>query len=256
MCIWHLQSKCFFLGAIISSVVALHTDLASPWPAKLWRAAKRRSFIVCPAIFILKCFFFQTSLTKKICQFKKKLKRKEKTQNFLLLWFQSNLSLSITCVVRSRSHFFLINKFIIVIAQINSVSAWFWFLFPCRLFKICSSVFFSMFVQMISILLLCKCVTKWQIYNLILILLLWLWPIKICWLKIKVMNWFYWCIWVGADYIYFNWWTLFYIRWIRFQQKYRINWNVLTFIFVFQIKELQKLNKTLHLKHRTHYNTQ
>lgn len=49
--IWiYLQSKCFFFGAIISSVVALHTDLARPWPAKLCRAANRRSFIVCPAI--------------------------------------------------------------------------------------------------------------------------------------------------------------------------------------------------------------
>lgn len=49
----HLQSKCFFLGPIISSVVALHTDLASPCPAKLWRAANNLSFIVCPAIFFL-----------------------------------------------------------------------------------------------------------------------------------------------------------------------------------------------------------
>lgn len=47
----HLQSKCFFLGPIISSVVALHTDLARPWPAKLCRAASNLSFIVCPAIF-------------------------------------------------------------------------------------------------------------------------------------------------------------------------------------------------------------
>lgn len=40
------QSKCFFLGAIISSVVALQTDFANPWPAMLWRAAKSLSFIV------------------------------------------------------------------------------------------------------------------------------------------------------------------------------------------------------------------
>lgn len=47
----HLQSKCFFLGPIISSVVALHTDLARPCPAKLCRAASNLSFMVCPAIF-------------------------------------------------------------------------------------------------------------------------------------------------------------------------------------------------------------
>lgn len=47
----HLQSKCFFFGPIISSVVALHTDLAKPCPAKLCRAANNLSFIVCPAIF-------------------------------------------------------------------------------------------------------------------------------------------------------------------------------------------------------------
>ena len=33
-----------------SSVVALHTDLASPWPAMEWRAASKRSLIVCPDI--------------------------------------------------------------------------------------------------------------------------------------------------------------------------------------------------------------
>lgn len=49
--IFHLQSKCFFFGPIISSVVALHTDLAKPCPAKLCRAANNLSFIVCPAIF-------------------------------------------------------------------------------------------------------------------------------------------------------------------------------------------------------------
>lgn len=52
----HLQSKCFFFGPIISSVVALHTDLASPWPAKLCRAANNLSFIVWPAIFFLISF--------------------------------------------------------------------------------------------------------------------------------------------------------------------------------------------------------
>lgn len=46
----HSQSRCFFLGPIISSVVALHTDLANPCPARLCRAASNRSFIVCPAI--------------------------------------------------------------------------------------------------------------------------------------------------------------------------------------------------------------
>lgn len=48
---FYLQSKCFFFGPIISSVVALQTDLANPWPAKLCRAANSLSFIVCPAIF-------------------------------------------------------------------------------------------------------------------------------------------------------------------------------------------------------------
>lgn len=47
------QSKCFFLGPIISSVVALHTDFAKPWPAILCLAASNLSFIVCPAIFTL-----------------------------------------------------------------------------------------------------------------------------------------------------------------------------------------------------------
>lgn len=47
----YLQSKCFFLGPINSSVVALQTDFASPWPARLCLAANNLSFIVCPAIF-------------------------------------------------------------------------------------------------------------------------------------------------------------------------------------------------------------
>lgn len=55
---WNLQSKCFFFGPIISSVVALHTDLANPCPAKLWRAASNRSFIVWPAIFYDFLFLF------------------------------------------------------------------------------------------------------------------------------------------------------------------------------------------------------
>lgn len=54
----HLQSKCFFFGPMHSSVVALHTDLASPWPARLWRAANSLSLIVCPAIVMMKLFFF------------------------------------------------------------------------------------------------------------------------------------------------------------------------------------------------------
>lgn len=45
----YLQSKCFFLGPIISSVVALQTDFARPCPARLCLAANSRSFIVCPA---------------------------------------------------------------------------------------------------------------------------------------------------------------------------------------------------------------
>lgn len=44
------QSRCFFLGPIISSVVALQTDLARPWPAMLCLAANSLSLIVCPAI--------------------------------------------------------------------------------------------------------------------------------------------------------------------------------------------------------------
>lgn len=46
----HSQSKCFFFGPISSSVVALHTDLAKPCPAKLCRAANSLSCIVWPAI--------------------------------------------------------------------------------------------------------------------------------------------------------------------------------------------------------------
>jgi len=46
----YLQSRCFFLGPIISSVVALQTDLARPWPAMLCLAANSLSLIVCPAI--------------------------------------------------------------------------------------------------------------------------------------------------------------------------------------------------------------
>ncbi|KAJ8678710.1 hypothetical protein QAD02_014497 [Eretmocerus hayati] len=46
----HSQSRCFFLGPIISSVVALQTDLAKPWPARLCLAASSLSFIVCPAM--------------------------------------------------------------------------------------------------------------------------------------------------------------------------------------------------------------
>lgn len=49
----YLQSRCFFLGPIISSVVALQTDLARPWPAMLCLAASSLSFIVCPAILSL-----------------------------------------------------------------------------------------------------------------------------------------------------------------------------------------------------------
>ncbi len=44
------QSRCFFLGPITSSVVALHTDLARPWPAIEWRAANSRSLMVWPDI--------------------------------------------------------------------------------------------------------------------------------------------------------------------------------------------------------------
>lgn len=65
---FYLQSKCFFFGPIISSVVALQTDLANPWPAKLCRAANSLSFIVCPAIFFFRSknydFFFFLFFTK------------------------------------------------------------------------------------------------------------------------------------------------------------------------------------------------
>ena len=44
----HLQSKCFFFGPIISSVVALQTAFANPCPAKLCRAANNLSCSVCP----------------------------------------------------------------------------------------------------------------------------------------------------------------------------------------------------------------
>lgn len=61
------QSKCFFFGPISSSVVALQTDFASPCPAKLCFAAKRRSLIVCPAIDILNWFLLCLSAP---CNFK------------------------------------------------------------------------------------------------------------------------------------------------------------------------------------------
>lgn len=51
--ILYSQSKCFFLGPMSSSVVALHTDFARPWPARLCLAASNLSLIVCPAIFTL-----------------------------------------------------------------------------------------------------------------------------------------------------------------------------------------------------------
>lgn len=44
---WYLQSKCFFFGPITSSVVALHTTLANPWPAMLCFAAVTRSIMLC-----------------------------------------------------------------------------------------------------------------------------------------------------------------------------------------------------------------
>ena len=43
----NLQSRCFFLGPITSSVVALHTTLANPWPAMLCLAAVMRSKMLC-----------------------------------------------------------------------------------------------------------------------------------------------------------------------------------------------------------------
>ena len=43
----NLQSRCFFLGPITSSVVALHTTLANPWPAMLCLAAVMRSRMLC-----------------------------------------------------------------------------------------------------------------------------------------------------------------------------------------------------------------
>ena len=44
----HSQSRCFLLGAMSSSVVALHTALARPWPAMECLAARMRSLIVWP----------------------------------------------------------------------------------------------------------------------------------------------------------------------------------------------------------------
>lgn len=49
-----LQSRCFFFGPMTSSVVALQTAFASPWPAIEWRAASNRSLIVWPDIFAKK----------------------------------------------------------------------------------------------------------------------------------------------------------------------------------------------------------
>lgn len=48
----HLQSRCFFFGPITSSVVALQTDFAKPWPAMLCLAATTRSIILCPDIIL------------------------------------------------------------------------------------------------------------------------------------------------------------------------------------------------------------
>ena len=47
-----LQSKCFFLGPMSSSVVALQTALAKPCPANECLAANIRSLMVCP-VFIM-----------------------------------------------------------------------------------------------------------------------------------------------------------------------------------------------------------
>lgn len=58
----YLQSRCFFFGPIISSVVALHTDFASPWPARLCRAASNLSLIVWPAMFATR-YPFRSFLT-------------------------------------------------------------------------------------------------------------------------------------------------------------------------------------------------
>ena len=44
----HSQSRCFLLGAMSSSVVALHTALARPCPAMECLAARMRSFMVWP----------------------------------------------------------------------------------------------------------------------------------------------------------------------------------------------------------------
>lgn len=49
----YLQSICFFLGPSTSSVVALHTVRAKPWPARAYLTAFRRSFMVCPVVAIL-----------------------------------------------------------------------------------------------------------------------------------------------------------------------------------------------------------
>lgn len=46
----YLQSRCFFFGPIISSVVALHTTLASPCPARAYLAAFNLSLRVWPPV--------------------------------------------------------------------------------------------------------------------------------------------------------------------------------------------------------------
>jgi hypothetical protein len=56
------QSKCFFLGPISSSVVALQTALARPWPAKECLAARILSFRVCPVFMVDVGGHFQTNI--------------------------------------------------------------------------------------------------------------------------------------------------------------------------------------------------
>lgn len=112
------QSKCFFLGAIISSVVALHTDLASPWPAKLCLAANRRSFIVCPAIMIAALFLFHDFHCKIFFLFKL----------LPLMWI---LSLWVVWVLNERMMYFLFVS--LLCCLLSTAFIQFYWIFMCVL---------------------------------------------------------------------------------------------------------------------------
>lgn len=83
------QSKCFFFGPISSSVVALHTDLARPCPARLCFAAKRRSLMVCPAIDILNWFLFNSRTIQSQKTFPNTSLRFTSNVNFLIFLFRT-----------------------------------------------------------------------------------------------------------------------------------------------------------------------